>query len=97
MKEGEHTSKLNYNSSGITGVVLGIISLMSLSFVGVVLGIIGLVFSIVQHRKMRNKWSLAGIIINVIGIVGGIVGTYFAVNYVAQYIDQLQQLQNVQP
>ena len=80
------------NSKGITGVVLGILSIFNLSFIGVLMGIVGLVFSIKQHKTNKNSWSKAGIILNIIGIVIGIILIYFLATYALDYIAQLQAI-----
>lgn len=80
------------NSFGIVGVVFGILSVLSISAVGVVLGAVGLVFSIVQNKRFKEKWGRAGIILNVIGIVLGIVAIILYIKY-GDYLNQIQQLQ----
>lgn len=84
------------NSFGIVGVVFGILSILSLSIGGVIMGIIGLIFSLKQKKVAANKWSKAGIILNIIGIIVGVIAIYFLVNYATSYISQLQGLQGVQ-
>ena len=74
------------NAFGITGVVLGIISLVNLS---VVIGIIGLLFSMKQKKVNRNKWSKAGMILNILGIVLGIIAVYILLNYGNSLLSQL--------
>ena len=49
--------KLTDNSFGIAGVILGILSVLSLNIVGIVLGFIGLTFSRKQNKIAKNKWS----------------------------------------
>jgi len=89
MKKGETD-----NSFGIASVVLGIISVISLSVPGVVFGIIGLIFGLKQKKINKNKWSKAGIIINIVGIVLGIVATVIIIVYASSYAGQLQGLGN---
>ena len=81
------------NGAGIVGVVFGILSVVSLSVGGIVLGIIGLIFSFKQKKAAANKWSKAGIILNIIGIILGVLAIYFLVNYASSYLAQLQGLQ----
>ena len=81
------------NSSGIVGVVFGILSLLTLSVPGVVMGIVGLLFSLKQNKVMKNKWSKAGIILNILGIILGIIAIIFLYNFAINYLAQLQQLQ----
>lgn len=78
------------NSFGVAGVVLGILSIVSLSVLGIILGIAGLVFSLKQNKHGKNKWSKAGIILNIIGIILGIAAIVFFVNYLPDYLSQLQ-------
>ena len=53
------------------------------------MGIIGLVFSLRQNKVNKNKWSRAGIILNIIGIIVGIIAIVFLVKYASQYINQI--------
>ena len=80
------------NSFGIAGVVLGIISVLFLSN-GIITGIIGLVFSLKQKKLNANKWSKAGIILNVIGIILGIAMLIFLFKFSQGYLAQFQSLQ----
>ena len=83
-KEGEG------NSFGIIGVVFGILSILSLSIAGIVMGIIGLIFSMKQKKVNKNNWSKTGMILNIIGIILGLIVTYIFVNLLPDYISQLQ-------
>lgn len=90
-------SKEGDNSFGVAGVVLGILSIIFISIngLGIVIAIVGLVFSNIQRRKMANKWSKAGIILNIIGIVLGIIliiGLIYILKNNPQIVQQLQQL-----
>ena len=77
------------NSFGVSGVVLGILSISSISLLGVLLGVVGLIFSLKQNKKGKNKWSKAGIILNIIGIVLGVLSLILIV-YFGDYLLQLQ-------
>src|SRR5262245_57243799 len=97
MKEKEGmTAMHNANSSGVAGVIMGIISLMLLSVVSIPAGVTGLVFSIVQYKRAKNRWAVAGIILSILGIIMGVVVAYLTFNIIGQYAQQLQQLQNLQ-
>lgn len=85
--------EMSDNSFGVAGVILGILSVLSLSFIGIIFGIIGLVFSMRQAKIEKNKWSKAGMILNGIGIILGIAAIILLVNYIPDYLAQLQQLQ----
>jgi uncharacterized membrane protein HdeD (DUF308 family) len=61
------------NSFGILSVTLGIISILFLGFPGVLSGILSIVFGFMQDRVSKNKWSKAGKILGIIGIVLGIL------------------------
>lgn len=78
---------------GIVGVVFGILSIISLSAAGVLMGAVGLGFSIAQNKRERNGWGKAGMILNIIGIILGIVATIFLVKFFGDYVSQFQQLQ----
>ena len=81
------------NSFGVASVILGVLSILSLSFGGVIMGIIGLAFSFQQKKRNKNNWSKAGLILNIIGIILGIIAVIFLVNFASDYLSQLQQLQ----
>ncbi|NCO11486.1 hypothetical protein CO038_00090 [Candidatus Pacearchaeota archaeon CG_4_9_14_0_2_um_filter_39_13] len=81
------------NSFGVASVVLGILSILSLSVLGIILGAVGLVFSLKQKKVDKNKWSKAGMILNLIGIVLGILVIIFFFNYASSYLAQIQNLQ----
>ena len=60
------------NSSGVAGVVFGILSIifaLLTPVIGIISAIVGLVFSLKQSKASKNKWSKAGIILNVVGII----------------------------
>lgn len=80
------------NASGIVGVVFGILSIVFTLNNGIVLGIIGLAFSLVQNKRMRNRWSRAGIVLNIIGIILGVVFIIIALTVLPNYLAQLQNI-----
>lgn len=57
------------NSFGIASAILGILSIVFLSFQGLVLGIIGLVFAFKQNNILPTKWSRTGKILSLIGTI----------------------------
>jgi glycopeptide antibiotics resistance protein len=83
--------KLTDNSFGIAGVILGILSVLSLNIVGIVLGFIGLTFSRKQNKIAKNKWSKYGMVLNVIGIVVGVVLLVVLINFLKDGASQLVQ------
>jgi len=83
--------KLTDNSFGIAGVILGILSVLSLNIVGIVLGFIGLTFSRKQNKIAKNKWSKYGLFLNVIGIVVGVVLLVVLINFLKAGASQLAQ------
>lgn len=87
------------NSAGIAGVVFGVLSIvlgfgiLLGFFAGFVCGILGLVFALIQRKKSRNSWSRAGIILSIIGLVVNIFAFIVVVNWIAQVLAQIEQLQ----
>ena len=59
------------NSFGIASVALGITGLFSSG--GLILAIIALIFAKKQEKISSNKWSNAGKILGIIGIILGII------------------------
>lgn len=88
------------NDLGIVGVVFGILSIVFALFqpiFGIIIGIIGLIFSLKQNKVMKNKWSKAGIILNITGMILAIVVVIAAFNffkYISNNPEVLAQLQN---
>jgi cell shape-determining protein MreD len=78
------------NSFGIAGVVLGVVSLASMGFPGLIMAIVGLVFSRKQKNLHENKWSKAGIILNILGIVLSAIVMVVSVYWILQYGDFAQ-------
>jgi len=93
IKEEASESKISGtrdNSFGVAGVIFGVLSILSLSVGGVVMGIVGLFFSLKQKKIMKNKWSNSGIVLNIIGIIVGLIAIYVLFNYATDYIAQFQ-------
>ena len=84
------------NSFGTASVILGILSITLSSLMGITLGIIGLVFSIKQKKKMENKWSDAGKILNIIGVILGVIVFTLALVYLLKSPDFLSQFGKLQ-
>jgi uncharacterized BrkB/YihY/UPF0761 family membrane protein len=74
------------NEAGIVSVVFGIISIVIASGVGIIFGVVGLLFGMRQHKRNPTKWSKAGIVLSIIGIVLGIVVIVFFVKYAQNYL-----------
>ena len=72
----------NDNSCGVTSVVLGILSIVLAGPGGLILSLIGLVFSTKQKKYQKNKWSTAGLVLNIIGLIISIIVTIFWVQSV---------------
>lgn len=61
------------NEFGLLSVVFGVLSIVSLSAAGIVMGILAVIFAYQQNKRDANKWSKAGKILGIIGIVLGII------------------------
>ena len=96
----EEIQKSQDNSFGTASVVLGIIGLTISSLPGAILGFIGLIFGMKQKNMMKNSWSKAGIILNIISIIIGIALFIYALISILEnpdFLAQIQsQIQNVQ-
>jgi len=69
------------NSSGVVAVTFGILSIILASVPGVILGITALFFASAQKKKHANKWSKAGSILGIVGIILSLVILYVAIKY----------------
>lgn len=78
------------NSSGVVGVIFGIISVLS-GVPGLFLGLIGFFFSLNQHKKAKNKWSKWGIGLNIVGFVLGAISAIYLSTAIAN-LQGLSQL-----
>ena len=76
---------------GVAGFTLGIVSLVLFSnpFYGILAAIIGLILSIVQQKKNPTRLGRWGIILNIIGIILGILFFYFYIKYLVPYLQNL--------
>ena len=61
-------SKVKGNSFGASGFTLGILSVLSMSFIGILTSIVGLTFCIIQQKNRPTKLGKVGLILNVIGL-----------------------------
>lgn len=91
MFRGFMKKEMSDNSSGVVGVVFGILSLFSLGIGGMVLGVVGLLFSIKQKKIEANKWSTWGFGLSVAGIVLGAIATYIVYHYYTGALGQVSQ------
>ncbi|MFH1290348.1 MAG: hypothetical protein ABIH92_02975 [Nanoarchaeota archaeon] len=72
----EVAMKSGDNSFGVASVILGLLSLLlslALPSQGVLLGIIGLIFANRQKKLGKTRWSHAGKILSIIGIIISLV------------------------
>lgn len=70
-KEGE--KKQIGEGLGISGMTLGILSIISAGAGGILLSIIGFILSIKQQRNNPTKIGKTGVILNIIGFVLSVV------------------------
>ena len=93
MEKGDKNSKKINNDFGLVGVVLGIVSLVNSLFVpfaGIVLGITGIIFGFKQRKVFANKWSYSGIILNILGIIIGVIVLIVTIYILANFSDLSQ-------
>jgi len=74
------------NGLGISGFVLGILSILFfwLFFLGIPLSILGIIFSVAQRKKHHTKIATTGLILSIIGIVMGAI--LFAATVVTTFL-----------
>ena len=101
--------KVGTNDSGVVSVIFGILSIVSILFTPfaifapltcLIFAVLGLIFGVIQHKKSKNKWATAGIILSTIGIISNIIIAIFVfkilTNFAAQVQQQIQQAQQMQ-
>ena len=77
------------NSSGVVGVILGIMSVVS-GVAGILFGFIGFWFALHQYKHSRNKWAVWGLALSIIGFVLGVVLVIYLYYFVGNNISNLQ-------
>jgi len=69
-KEGDNSFGVLSVAFGILSIVLPVVALLGFGFVGgISLGVLGLIFGIVQRKKVKNSWSMWGIILSIVGLL----------------------------
>lgn len=68
-KEEKKNSKDIGEGLGISGLTLGVMSIISLGVVGIAISIPGLVFSLIQQNKNKTKIGFAGVVLNSIALI----------------------------
>ena len=81
------------NSFGVSSVILGIMAITFSSVHALIFSIIGLVFAQKQKKLMKNKWSKYGLVLNIIGLILGILSIIILVYQILNDPTILQQLQ----
>jgi len=87
----EANDKHKDNSSGIAGLIFGILAVVS-GAPGVVFGFVGFWFSLYQNKHGKNRWSKWGIALNIIGFVIGLVAIISLGFLIADNVSNLQGL-----
>ncbi|MEK6893895.1 MAG: hypothetical protein AABX10_00355 [Nanoarchaeota archaeon] len=82
-------TKHHDNSSGVVGIIFGIMSILS-GAPGILLGLIGFFFSLNQNKKAKNNWSKWGMVLNVVGFVLGIIFAVYISVYLSNAVAGLQ-------
>lgn len=73
---------------GISGLTLGILSIVLAGWIGMILGIIGFFLCLSQQRKNPTKMGKIGIILNIIGVIASIIFLFFYYRYIIPFIQQ---------
>ncbi len=79
------------NSSATASVVLGIMSIVLASLPGLLLGITAFVFAVKQEKYNKNKWTKAGKVLSIIGVILSIAAIVASI-YILKNTDVLNQL-----
>jgi hypothetical protein len=80
-------SKIKGESLGASGFTLGILSIISAGgYLGILFSMIGFVFCLIQQKNKPTKLGKAGLIINLIGFVGGILVMIFVTPLLVKYM-----------
>ena len=73
---------------GIAGFTLGVLSISLAGGLGIFISIVGFTFCMIQQKKNPKKLAKAGIILNIIGFIVGIIFLVFYVNYIVPLMQQ---------
>jgi hypothetical protein len=85
--EEKRVSKIKGESLGASGFTLGILSLISIGgYLGVLFSMVGFTFCLIQQKNKPTKLGRAGVIINLIGFVGGILFMIFVTPWLVKYM-----------
>ncbi len=91
-KRGEK-SKYNEEYLGISGFVLGILSILFAGWAGMLIAVVGFFLCLYQQKKNPIKAGRLGMILNIIGFVIGIIFVIVYLKFLIPFIQQLQQTQ----
>ena len=72
-KEGKKSYKKSEEGLGISGFVLGVLSIIFAGWVGIIIAIIGFIFCSIQQKQHPINLGRTGVILNIIGFVVSIV------------------------
>ncbi|MFW6282981.1 MAG: hypothetical protein ACOC1P_02920 [Minisyncoccales bacterium] len=87
-KEGVKEERTN-EALSISGFILGILSILFLGAKGMIIGIVGVVFSGYAYKKKKTKIGKTGIILNIIGIVLGLLLLILVMIFAEQIYSQM--------
>jgi hypothetical protein len=80
-------SKIKGEALGASGFTLGILSIISIGgYLGVLFAMVGFTFCLIQQKNKPTRLGKAGLIINVIGVVGGILFMIFVTPWLVKYM-----------
>ena len=87
-KEGVKDERTN-EALSVSGFILGILSILFLGAQGMIIGIVGIVFSSYAYKKKKTKIGKIGIILNIIGLVLGILLLALVMIFAEQIYSQM--------
>jgi formate/nitrite transporter FocA (FNT family) len=80
-------SKIKGDALGASGFTLGILSIISAGgYLGILFSMVGFVFCLIQQKNRPTRLGKAGLIINLIGFVGGILVMIFVTPLLVKYM-----------
>ena len=89
-KKKQKSYKDSEEGLGIVGFTLGVLSIIFIGSIGIITAIVGFIFCHVQQKKVPTKLARTGMILNIIGLIAGIVFLIVWAYYVAPAIaDQI--------